>query len=349
MEMAPGNPVSDENVAGFNGACFSRHEHLLPGLLTQLWHARDLARSEHNNALGQAIKILMNSFYGVLGSPGCRFFDPRLASSITLRGHQIIRQSKEYIEQRGYRVIYGDTDSLFVWLQQPIDETRVRSLGKQLAADINSWWRQRLEREMGLDSLLEVQFETHFLRFLMPTIRGTQKGSKKRYAGTVRVAPGDGDEAFELVFKGLESVRSDWTPLARRFQQQLYRKVFAGEPVEGFIRDTVAALTAGTLDRELTYRKRLRQPLDAYSKIVPPQVQAARKAIAAGARKELFQRGRAVEYVVTSVGPAVLGYTAGPLDYEHYKERQLAPVADGILYFLGTSFSAIVDGQIALF
>ncbi len=348
-DVAPDDPACDDNVAGFNGASFSRHQHLLPGLLAQLWHARDLARSEHNIALGQAIKILMNSFYGVLGSPGCRFFDPRLASSITLRGHQIIRQSKEYIEQRGYRVIYGDTDSLFVWLQQSIDEASVHSLGKLLAADINSWWRQRLQREMGLDSLLEVQFETHFLRFFMPTIRGTQKGSKKRYAGMVRVAPGDGHGSFELIFKGLESVRSDWTPLARRFQQELYRKVFAGEPVARFIRDTVAALAAGTLDDELTYRKRLRQPLDAYSKIVPPQVQAARKAITAGARKELYQRGRAVEYVMTSAGPAVQGYTAGPLDYEHYKERQLAPVADGILYILGTSFSAIVDGQIALF
>jgi DNA polymerase-2 len=163
------------------------------------------------------------------------------------------------------------------------------------------------------------------------------------------VAQGNDPAAFDLIFKGLESVRSDWTPLARRFQRQLYRRIFAGEPAEELVRSTVGALLAGSLDHELTYRKRLRQPLPAYTRNVPPHVQAARKALAGGAREELFQRGRAVEYVVTTAGPEVLGYVVNTLDYEHYKDRQLAPVADSILGLLGTRFSAIADGQIALF
>ena len=52
---------------------------------------------------------------------------------------------------------------------------------------------------------------------------------------------------------------------------------------------------------------------------------------------------------MTSAGPEALGYVQNPLDYQHYKERQLAPVADGILGFLGTCFSVITDDQIALF
>ncbi len=349
MALGSGESGSTARVEGFKGASFSRSEHLLPGLLAEWWQARDAARRDGDTALGQAIKILMNSCYGVLGSPGCRFFDPRLASSITLRGHQIIRQSKAFIEQCGYRVIYGDTDSLFVWLQQPVDERAAAELGRRLAADINCWWKQRLRHEMGLESLLEVQFATHFLRFLMPTTRGTQQGSKKRYAGMVRVAPGSSAESFDIVFKGLESVRSDWTPLARRFQRELYRRIFDGEPAEDFVCSTVDALLAGSLDQELTYRKRLRQPLEAYRKNIPPHVQAARKALAAGARSASFKRGRAVAYVVTSAGPEALGYVQNPLDYQHYKERQLAPVADGILGFLGTRFSVITDDQIALF
>ncbi len=51
----------------------------------------------------------------------------------------------------------------------------------------------------------------------MPTIRGTEQGSKKRYAGLIQ----DGDEQ-RMVFKGLETVRTDWTPLAQQFQQTLY-------------------------------------------------------------------------------------------------------------------------------
>ena len=78
---------SGELLEGFNNALFSRKEHHLPGLIDTLWQARDKAKQEKNAAVSQAIKIIMNSFYGVLGSPGCRFFDQRLSSSITLRGH----------------------------------------------------------------------------------------------------------------------------------------------------------------------------------------------------------------------------------------------------------------------
>ena len=90
---------------------FCRH------LIEQLWQQRDEAKAAGDEPLSQAIKIIMNSFYGVLGTPGCRFFDARLASSITRRGHQILERTRDYIEEAGHRVIYGDTDSVFVWIQ----------------------------------------------------------------------------------------------------------------------------------------------------------------------------------------------------------------------------------------
>jgi DNA polymerase-2 len=37
------------------------------------------------------------------------------------------------------------------------------------------------------------------------------------------------------------------------------------------------------------------------------------------------------------------------MDYQHYVDRQLAPVADGILDFVGSSFRALTDKQIRLF
>ena len=70
-------------VPGFRGARFSRSKHCLPAIVEQIWQGREAAKREHNKPLSQALKIIMNAFYGVLGSSGCRFFDPRLASSIT--------------------------------------------------------------------------------------------------------------------------------------------------------------------------------------------------------------------------------------------------------------------------
>ena len=88
----------------------------------------------------------MNAFYGVLGTSACRFFDPRLASSITMRGHEIMRQTKALIEFRGYEVIYGDTDSTFVWLKGAHAEEEAARIGKQLVAFVNDWWQAHLQK-----------------------------------------------------------------------------------------------------------------------------------------------------------------------------------------------------------
>ena len=148
-------------VPGFKGAWFDKNNNLLPEIINELWLARDVAKQEKNQPLSQAIKIIMNSFYGVLGSAGCRFFDSRLASSITRRGHQIIQETAVYIEQQGWPVIYGDTDSVFVWLDSVSSDDEAMVLGKQLALQLNDWWRQRLLREYAIESFLEIDFETH--------------------------------------------------------------------------------------------------------------------------------------------------------------------------------------------
>ncbi|MEM8267399.1 hypothetical protein Q4S26_25580, partial [Morganella morganii] len=66
---------------------------------------------------------------------------------------------------------------------------------------VNAWWQQHLQQQFGLENALELEFETHYSRFLMPTIRGAEQGSKKRYAGLI--ARGGGEE--EMVYKGLET------------------------------------------------------------------------------------------------------------------------------------------------
>jgi len=342
--LAAGPEVAEPAVAGFNGARFCRQQPILPALLTDLWAARDQAKAAANLPLATAIKIIMNAFYGVLGSPQCRFFDQRLSSSITLRGHQVLTESAAYVERHGYTVIYGDTDSLFVWLQGSYDAGAADAVGAELAQGLNAWWRQRLADEFDLPSYLEIEYETHYRRFLMPTIRGSEKGSKKRYAGVI----GSGAEA-RVIFKGLEAVRSDWTPLARAFQQELYRRIFMREPFEQFVIDTVAQLLTGQLDQQLIYRKRLRRPLAAYVRNQPPHVQAARKAQQWGGCADPSAQRRRVAYWVTVNGPEPVEWRRSALDYQHYLDKQLAPIADGILPFVGSSFARLIGRQGELF
>lgn len=347
MGLIEGLKSPETAIEGFDGAYFSREQHFLPGIITELWKERDIAKKDKNAALSQAIKIIMNSFYGVLGSTGCRFFDPRLSGSITKRSHSILKTTKLWIEAKGYQVIYGDTDSIFVHVGDEQSEENSRALGKTLQEYINQKWHALLKDQFNIVSELEIEFETHFLKFLMPTIRGQDVGTKKRYAGLVQKG-----EEQQLIFKGLESVRTDWTELAKQFQRTLYWKIFNNEPVVEYVKQMVADTLAGKHDELLYYRKRLRRKLELYVKNVPPHVRAARLAdeIYKQQGKPLkYQNKGWIEYVMTVNGPQAKGCQSAALDYQFYIDRQLLAVADAILPFINTSFDEITNSQMNLF
>ena len=347
MGLIEGLKAPEQAIEGFDGAYFSRDQHFLPDIIEGLWAERDKAKKNKNAALSQAIKIIMNSFYGILGSTGCRFFDPRLSGSITKRSHEVLKTTKAWLETKNYQVIYGDTDSIFVNAGKDKTAEQCQVIGKALAQYINEKWTATFKDKYQVTSQLEIEFETHFSQFFMPTIRGQEIGTKKRYAGLLEQ---DGQQ--EIVFKGLESVRTDWTELAKQFQRELYHRVFNHLPVKDYVIEIVDKTKAGQFDHLLVYRKRIRRKLDDYVKNVPPHVKAARLADEKNAllNKPLkYQKRGWIEYYLTTVGPQAKEYLSAPLDYQLYVDRQLATVADAILPFIGTSFSEIVDDQLNLF
>ena len=347
MGMHEGLAEPEQAIPGYKGAVFDRSKHFLPDIITSLWKQRDEAKRHKDAARSQAIKILMNSFYGVLGSGGCPFYDTRLASSITMRGHDIMKTTAAWIEEAGYKVIYGDTDSTFVWLDGDYDNQQAKDVGKQLEERINAGWSKKLKEEFALECHLEIEFETHFEKFLMPTIRGSDLGSKKRYAGLKASETGT-----ELVFKGLETVRSDWTELAKDFQQTLYKMVFEGKDVAAYIQNIIESTRRGEMDDKLVYRKRLRRALAKYTKNVPPHVKAARIADERNASLGMnlkYQQKGWISYVITLSGPQPLEYLSSPIDYEHYVSKQIQPIAEGILPFVNQSFELIASDQLSLF
>jgi DNA polymerase II len=340
-------PDESKTVPGPNDTRFSRTKHCLPGIITHLWQRRDQAKRDGNQALSQAFKLLMNAFVGVLGASGGRFFDPRLAAAVTLRGHEMMRTTRKLVEAEGYEAIYGDTDSIFIWLGRAHDEKEALAVGDRLVKLINGYWKDSLANELGIESFLEIEFDTHYKRFFMPTIRGSELGSKKRYAGLVEE---DGSE--ELVFRGLETVRSDWTPLAQGFQRELFGRVFRREPYADYVKDCVRRLQAGELDDLLVYRKRLRGKLDSYDRTTPPQVRAARLADDYNARQGRplqYQNGGWISYVMTLGGPEPIEARVASIDHEHYLTNQLEPIADAILAPLGDSLAALTNQQPELF
>ena len=319
-----------DTIETLNGYKFSSTHHFLPEFIDQLIEQRNLARKKKDKQLSQAIKILMNSFYGVMGSFGCRFYHPNLPTAITGTGHKLLLGSKEFLAEKGYEVIYGDTDSLFIKLKEGEGENAEAS-GIRIAEDLNKYWSEKIQNEHGLKSYLEIEFEKYYRKFILTPARGSETGAKKRYAGLLIE---NGEEKLEFV--GMEFVRSDWTHLAKEFQVELYNRIFNNDEIEDWLREIVKKVKAGEYDEKLVYRKRLRKDVDEYTKNIPQHVKAARL---------LPETTGTVYYVITKRGPIPVELKHTDIDYDHYIDKQLKPIADSVLSLLGESFDSIVQSD----
>ncbi|MFP8874486.1 MAG: DNA polymerase II, partial [Myxococcota bacterium] len=324
------DPVAHARAAGNalaapNGARFARTGGILPEIVEGLSAGRDAARERKDHHADQAIKIMMNAMFGVLGSASCRFFDPEVANAITSFGQQTLAWTRDTFEAAGVRVIYGDTDSVFVCLDTESVGSKAAKRAETLRAKVEKAITQRIRKEYGVESRLTLELERIYERFFLPRVRGGSSGSKKRYAGWI---------GGELDVVGLESVRRDWPAITRRLQKGMLERLFRDEDVLPFVREIIEELQSGNLDEELVYVKRVRKSsLDHYTASTPPHIQAARKA--GGTLRGV------IRYVITDTGPEPMlpgqPIPAG-IDRRHYLEKVLRPVADAILPEIGHSF-----------
>ena len=319
---------------------FSRTQNILPKKIEELLERRSLAKKESNAPMSQSVKILMNSFYGVMGSMGCRFYHEDLPDAITGSGHWVLKTVITFLEEEGYKVLYGDTDSIFVQLHSM---DNYQDNGKALVKNVNRFLTQKILDDYKVESHLEIQYDKFFKTLVLTSTRGEGEGAKKRYAGLA--LKGEGDQIKEeMVLTGLEYVRSDWSPLARQFQYELYRRLFYNEDLGDYVRETISRLENHELDAELVLSKKLSKPLNEYIKNVPPQAKAA---------KLLFEEKgiltRRPRYVMTKRGPIPVELPHDDIDYDYYVERQIAPIAESILQLLGKSFAELHGGQLSLF
>jgi DNA polymerase-2 len=331
-----GTPAPGDDLIETPGGSFHRAPAILPGLLDELFPRREAARKAGDKVAANAIKILMNSFYGVLGTSACRFYNPALANSITGTGKEVLLWSKRWFEEAGFRVLYGDTDSLFVG--SGTQEQDVTQRGMQLAAALNEQLASYIRERWGVRSRLELEFEKTYLRLILPQARHSTRGASKRYAGLLRT----GDQ-HHVEFVGMEVVRRDWTALAKQVQRELYQRLFTDQPVEVYLADIVRTVRDGALDNLLVYRKNLRKGAEAYTATTPPHVAAARKSAPAAGE---FSGRKSIEYVMTTAGPEPLDNIQHPLDREHYVAKQVRPVAEPVLATLGLDFDVVIgDGR----
>ena len=335
LAFVAGVGTGEDVIRTATGAAFRRGNAILPRMLDRLAQARDAAKRADDEIASQAIKILMNSFYGVLGTPACRFHNPAIANAITGQSRHFLLWSKAWFEEEGFDVLYGDTDSLFV-LSGLADPHGAHARGDDLVRKINAAIARYVREAWGVESRLELEFEKLYTRLFLPSVRHGSAGARKRYTGV----PYGGD-AVEFV--GMEVVRRDWTDLAKTVQRELYARLFADVPVDDYLAQVVRDVRSGSFDDALVYRKGLRKALTSYTANTPPHVAAARKARS--------DPGRLISYVMTTSGPEPLDNVTAELDREHYVQKQVRPVAEPVLDTFGLSFERAIgdDKQLELF
>ncbi len=325
------NPPADADLIQTPGGAFRREPAILPRMLDELFPRRDAAKRAGDDVAANAIKILMNSFYGVLGTPACRFHNPALANAITGMGRDLLLWSRQWFEAAGFQVLYGDTDSLFV-RSGTDDPDEAREQGRRLAAAINRELDRYIQERWRLHSRLELEFEKLYLKLFLPSVRHGTGGARKRYAGLLH---GKNSDCVEFV--GMEVVRRDWTALAKQVQRELYQRLFTDQSVDEYLTDVVRKVRRGDLDHALVYRKNLRKDTEDYTATTPPHVVAA--------RKSAQSPGRLISYVITTAGPEPIDNIKHPLDREHYVEKQVKAVAEPVLATLGLDFERVIGDR----
>ncbi|MFM2153753.1 MAG: hypothetical protein RL199_2188, partial [Pseudomonadota bacterium] len=166
-------PREDDLVAP-NGARFERRAGILPEIIAGYAQEREAALAAGDETGAYVYKILQNSFYGVLGSPGCRYGRTELAGAITSFGKRFLTAARDWFEARGHRVLYGDTDSVFVCAPfvTDVDFETLGGFGARLAESLNAEFAECIGREFDTTSHLRIRCEKAYRRFLIPRLKG---------------------------------------------------------------------------------------------------------------------------------------------------------------------------------
>jgi len=215
-----------------NGITFtSTPEGLIPSILSRLIDNRNNVKKEMRKfsygsdeynayySIQFALKFLINATYGTTANEGFRLFNPKLGGSITWVGRELVKWTKKQIEKLGYKVIYGDTDSIFVGTKIE-DPDKIYELQVDVVKKLNDSYDDFVRQFMDDDNHhISIGYEKIFSKILFTK-------AKKRYAG--RLAYVEDEKTNRLLIVGFEHKRSDFNIFGKEMQQKTFELVLDG-------------------------------------------------------------------------------------------------------------------------
>lgn len=236
-----------------NGIRFRKHpDGLTRSIISDLLKERDEKKNLRNtfpfgspqyvlyDMQQNVLKVIMNTYYGVSGYPRFRLFDREIGSAATSVGRTIIEHTRRVIEQLGYKVIYGDTDSCMVQLSKDFNKDQTIAIARQIEKHLNESYSEFAKNELNADvHFFSVKFEKIYARFF-------QAGKKKRYAGSLVWK--EGKDVHETDIVGFEIRRSDTPQITKEVQQHVMELILEGkgkEEIRKYLIDVVKKYRAG--------------------------------------------------------------------------------------------------------
>lgn len=299
---------------------YKKREAIFPSLVEQLMNARKEYRKimvtypegsteyKKYDVMQQVAKELTNSLYGALGQRGSRYFDFDVAGSVTAAGRFLIKTTKDIIDSQGMRVIYGDTDSVFV--------TGLESDPQELCDNITKQLSVVVKDKFNIDStIIELEYEKKFNRFISIAM--------KNYAG-IR----EGKQTPDI--KGLDCVKKSTIAIAKREQEKLLYELLTQDYPLSYYMKKVETLKSDFhskkphIDDIVQKTSISKHPKDL--KTLQPHARVALKLIE---EKKEFYIGMQIPYIITdkkNKGVVHVDEYDGEFDKEYYWDRLYTPI-----------------------
>ena len=280
----------------------------------------DTKTQDWYSVVEKALKVFVNASYGVTGAQHFELFCMPAAESVTAFGRDAIMKTKQRAESMGIRVLYGDTDSLF--LDRP---TAVQQ------AELVRWSSDTLGIDLEVDKTYKyVALSERKKNYI--GVYGSGRVEVKGLSGKKRNTPDFVQDAFRKMLEALSKVD----------------KPEDFENAKKGIRDVVNGVISRLEGRaepyspeELAFRVQMTKRLDQYGKTVPQHVRAATMLKDAGYD---VQPGTIVEYIKTKDGVLPVQMAAGKsywIDKDKYIDT-LRSVFEQVLDSVGLDFEELM-------
>jgi DNA polymerase I len=295
---------------------------IVEGLITRRMRIKEIMKEKKDIMLGarsESLKLLGNSFYGYLGFFGARWYSIECARSVTAYGRYYIGKVIEEAAKQGFRVVYSDTDSIFLTLDGKSQED-----AKLFAEKINE----------DLPGLMELEFEDYYPAGIFVSAKAGPYGAKKKYA----LLKQDGS----LKITGFETVRRNWSDIAKTVQENTLNIILKQGDVKkamNYVKETIRNLRdKKTENNDVIIYVQLQKEIGSYAAI-SPHVAVARRLYAQGHN---VGPGSMIKFIVTA-GKGIIRDRAklpeeveqGDYDAEYYINNQVVPAVERIFNVLG--------------